>query len=149
MKRILSATLLCIASAFAFAQTFPVQNLQVNGFATISGVINQSATTTASISTLLTAVLTAQTVDTFPVATFRSAKYVIQVTQSGKYQVAELLVLTDGTNTYTQIYALASNTGSQFATYSTTVTGGNVVLSVTLGTAAVASAKMSVVRTLI
>jgi hypothetical protein len=40
MKRILSATLLCIASAFAFAQTFPVQNLQVNGTSSFGGTMS-------------------------------------------------------------------------------------------------------------
>jgi len=141
-----------------FAAAYPIGSTTPNtgafttlsaSTATVSGVINQTATTTASTSTALSAVTTAQTVDTFPVATFRSAKYVIQVTQGTAYQVAEILVLTDGTNTYLQTYATASSTGSQFATYSTTVTGGNLVLSVTFNTATAGSAKLSVIRTLI
>ena len=48
MKRILSTALLCLASAFAFAQTFPVQNLQVNGTSQLTGNVTASAAISAS-----------------------------------------------------------------------------------------------------
>jgi hypothetical protein len=88
-----------------------------------------------------------QPVDTFPATTYRSAKYVVSVTDpvNSKYQVTEILLLQDGTSTYTTEYAtLLSNTS--LATFSSDITTGNVRL---LVTPAVANVQINVARTLI
>lgn len=88
-----------------------------------------------------------QAVDTFALASYRSAKYVVSVTDpvNSKYQVTEILVLQDGTNTYTTEYAtLLSNTS--LATFTSDISAGNVRL---LVTPAVANVQINVARTLV
>lgn len=121
----------------------------LNGAISGSGVnvLPQTAATLTSTSTALSATASAQSIDSFPVATFRACKYVVQVTQGTNYQAAELLVVNDGTNTTLTVYALVSTTGSQFATYSTTITGGNLILSTTYASGATAGvARVSATR---
>jgi hypothetical protein len=78
------------------------------------------------------------TIDTFSMANYRTAKYIVSVTNGSAYQSAEVLVTHDGTNTYNTTYAVISSTGSQFVTFSTAVSGGNVLLTATgAGTAKV------------
>lgn len=61
----------------------------------------------------------AQIIDTFSAAAYRSAKYVISATDNAnnKYQATEIMLLQDGTNTYTTEYAtlLSSTTVVQFS----------------------------------
>lgn len=122
----------------------------INANALGSNTVTQTAATLQTATVALSATTSAQTLDTFPIATFRACKYVVTITQGTNYQVGELLALHDGTNTFTQMYALASSTGSQFATYSTTVTGGNLVLSVTFASGATAgSAKVQAIRVIL
>ena len=121
-------------------------NLSASG--TLSAVtLNQTYSTLTNGTASLSATTTAQTLDSFPIATFRGCKYIVTVTQGTNYQMAELLSLNDGANTFLQTYAMTSSTGSQFATYSTTIMGGNLVLSVTFASGATAgSAKFSATR---
>jgi hypothetical protein len=88
-----------------------------------------------------------QPVDTFSATTYRSAKYVISVTDpvNSNYQVTEILLLQDGTTTYTTEYAtLLSN--SSLATFSSDISSGNVRL---LVTPTVANVQINVARVLI
>lgn len=88
-----------------------------------------------------------QPIDSFAVASFRSAKYVISVTDSAnsKFQSTEILLLQDGTNTYTTEYAtLLSNTS--LATFTSDITSGSVRL---LVTPAIANVFINVARTLV
>jgi hypothetical protein len=77
----------------------------------------------------VTSGLTAQAVDSFAIGTYRSAKYVISVTDptNSDYQVTEILLIHDGTATYTTEYATIV-TDAALATFSSDVTGGNVRL---------------------
>lgn len=76
--------------------------------------------------------LTAQTADSFATATYRSAKYVISVTDptNNDYQVTEVILLHDGTNTYTTEYATITSDGN-LATFSSDISAGSVRLRVT------------------
>jgi hypothetical protein len=88
-----------------------------------------------------------QAVDTFAVSSYRSAKYVVSVTDSAntKFQVTEILLLQDGANTYTTEYAtLLSNTA--LATFSSDISAGNVRL---LATPAVANVFINIERVLV
>lgn len=139
----LAATTITASGNAAITGTVSGSNITPN-------VLTQTAAIYTTAATSLTAVGTAQTVDSFPVATFRSSQYVVQVTQGSTYQVSEVLVLTDGTNTYLTTYGLVSSTGTAIASISSTVTGGNLVLSVTFVSSATAgSAKLSANRVLI
>lgn len=90
---------------------------------------------------------TAQTlVDAWTVANYRSAKYLIQITQGSTYQVSEILVLHNGTTTTMTEYAVLES-GSALGTFTSDVSGGNARLLVTMGSAT--SATIRIHRTLI
>lgn len=96
---------------------------------------------------LTTSNTTQQSVDSFSTSSYRSAKYVISVTDpvNSKYQVTEILLMHDGTNTYTTEYAtLLSNTN--LAVFSSDILTGNVRL---LVTPSVANVEINISRTLI
>lgn len=92
--------------------------------------------------TLSTTAVTA--VDSFAIATFRAAKYLVQITQGSNYQVSEVLVLHNGTTTTMTEYAVQeSNSG--LATLTSDISSGNCRLLVTMGS--VTSATIRVYRT--
>ena len=73
-------------------------------------------------------------IDSFAIANYRTAKYVITVTNGTTYQAAEVLVIQDGTNAYTTTYSVLSTTGIAIATFSSSVVGAIINVSAT-GTA--------------
>jgi hypothetical protein len=77
-----------------------------------------------------------QTADTFSATSYRSAEYIIQMTDSTNYQVSKLLVLHDGTTAYVTEYAQLYNT-SFLGTFSADINSGNVRLRVTPSTGTV------------
>lgn len=130
-----------VTSNTAFANGVVVQ--VANGVSL--GANNIALNTTARITTSNTSAN--QIVCTFPSTTYRSAKYVISVVDpiGSTYQSTELMLLQDGTNTYTTEYAtLVSN--STLATFVADVNAGNVRL---LATPSVANVQINVAMTLI
>lgn len=123
--------------------TQTLSNKSLNAFDQKIGstsISNQSVIQ-ASIST------TTQTaIDTFDAAAYRSAKYVIQVTQGSSYQVSEILVLHNGTTTSTAEYAMM-NTGGLLGTFTTDISSGNVRLLATMASATAAT--INITRTTI
>lgn len=119
-----------------------------NIFTSVTGNINFGATSSTMrvgtlnladknySSTSETAGITAATVvDSFAIATYRSAKYVVQVTctagtDSGKYQVSEILALQDGTTATMTDYAVI-RTGNNLVTLSIAINGANAELTAT------------------
>lgn len=85
-------------------------------------------------------------VDTFSAASYRSAKYIIQVTQGLNYQVSEIIVIHNGTAATNSEYAMMNTNGS-LATFATDISSGNVRLLVTMGSATAAT--INIVRTTI
>ena len=83
---------------------------------------------------VLGATTSTQVVDTFLASAFRACKYILTVSQGSTYQVTELLVLTDGTNTFLQVYGAMATPGVLIADFSTTFADGAVTLSVALTT---------------
>ena len=83
------------------------------------GFVKSSSTTVTS---------TSQTaIDTFPAATYRSAKYQVQVTRGSEYHITEVYLVHDGTSSYGTEYATIK-TGSQLATFDSDINSGNVRL---------------------
>ena len=74
-------------------------------------------------------------IDTWNIANYRSSKYIIQVTQGSNYQVSELLVIHNGTNTFLNEYAVVRTNGS-LCTFSTDILAGSARLLVTMNSAA-------------
>ena len=66
-------------------------------------------------------------IDTFPAATYRSAKYQVQVTRGSEYHITEVYLVHDGTSSYGTEYATIK-TGSQLAIFDSDINSGNVRL---------------------
>jgi len=81
------------------------------------------------------------TIDTFATSDYRSAKYIVSLSNSstGEYQTSEVLLVQNGTNSFLQSTSVFSGSAA-IGTFSTSVAGSNVVLQVT-GTAAGVVAK--------
>jgi hypothetical protein len=109
-----------------------------------------SGTGELNTSTQLVDVNTITTVDSFAKATFRSAKYLVQVTQGTKYTTSEVLLAHDGTDSFMSEYAVIELGASRIPmTVSTSISAGNVLLRVTITDAASTNATVKVARTLI
>ena len=74
----------------------------------------------------------ATTIASHAVATYRSVKYQVQVTQGSSYHSTELNAIHDGTTVYLTEYGTVF-TGSSLATFDATITSGNMLLQVTMG----------------
>lgn len=69
-----------------------------------------------------------QIVDSFSASTFRSGKYIISINSStNDYQVTEIMLLQDGTSTYTTEYATLVSS-STLGTFSANIDSGDVRL---------------------
>ena len=65
-------------------------------------------------------------IDTFDKAVYRSAKYIIQVTNGSTYETSEVLVVHNGTTAYRTQYGLISTSGTALGTVTALVVGSNV-----------------------
>jgi len=79
----------------------------------------------------LTAAAGVTTIDTFATATYRSAKFHIQITctsgtDSGTYQASEYLVIHNGTDAFMTEYAVIKTGSNELATFTADVNSGNV-----------------------
>ena len=104
-----------------FTGAVTVPSLKANTSVTVntSAFYTSTAYTTSSVSQV--------TVDSFPTATYRSAKYFVQMTSSTSYHVIELNVLHDGTNPLLAQYGEIF-TGSSLGTFDVSITTGNLNL---------------------
>ena len=105
--------------------------------------INSSGTLTSN--TFTTASVAQVSVDAFATSSFRSAKYLVQMTSGTAYHAIEILVLHDGTTVYLTQYG-EMFTGSSLGTFDATITAGVLNL---LFTAANATTTVKLVRTTI
>jgi len=107
-----------------------------------------SAVTVANDNVIQATVATtsATTVDSWAKATYRSAKYLVQVTQGSNYQVSEIMIIQDGTNTYMTEFAVIETNGV-LATFTSSIVTTNAVLTVTMASAT--SATINIQRTLL
>ena len=94
--------------------TVTAASVILNDGAVLSGVSTTSSTSQTAI-------------NTFAAATYRSAKYNIQVVRGSSYQTSEVLVIHDGSNSYGTEYAVIK-TGNSLATFDTDINSGNVRL---------------------
>ena len=88
------------------------------------------------------------TIDSIVVATYRSARIQIQITQGSNYQVSDVLLIHDGTTASIIEYGTLA-TGSTLGTYSATISGGNALLQVTMGSATSSAVKVLSYRTVV
>lgn len=69
---------------------------------------------------------TSQNLDNFLTAEYRTAKYLVQITDGSKIHVQEMLLFQDGSNVYMNIYAISTNQG-ELGDFDASVTGGNTM----------------------
>jgi len=116
-----------------------------------SGAITlDSGTGELNTSTQSVTVNTVTTVDSFDNTVYRTAKYLVQVTQGSKYTSSEVLLAHDGTDSYLSEYAVIELGGTRIPlTVSTSISSNDVLLRVTITDAASTNATVKVARTLI
>ena len=114
---------------FGIASAIPIAKLDVEN------VLGVETTTTAVSSTAAT------TVDSLPIATYRSSRFQVQITQGTDYQSADLMVIHDGT-TATLIEYGSIATANMLATFTSTISGSNLVLQVNMGSSSSATVKV-------
>ncbi len=114
------------------AITIPSVTYAVSGTNTIN---------TAPVSTTV-ATEDATAVDTWAIATYRSARYTVQITQGTSYQVSEILVIHNGTTTYMTEFAVLETSGTALATFTSDISGANARLIVAMGSATSAAIKI-------
>jgi hypothetical protein len=121
-------------SAFARANTSLVNNgaTSTTGILFAAGLVsNTSVTMNTSAVVSSTAQTTASTsqvsIDSFASATFRTAKYLAQITSGSAFHVIELLLIHDGTTVYLSQYAEILS-GASLGTFDATITTGTLNL---------------------
>ena len=101
----------------------------------IEGVLGVETTVTGI------ATATASTIDTFPIATYRSARFQVQITQSTDYQSTDLMVIHNGTTANIIEYGSIA-TNDYLATFSSTISGSDLLLQTTMVSATAATVKV-------
>lgn len=96
-------------------------------------VIAHTAGIQASVATT-----SATAIDSWAIATYRSAKYIVQITQGSAYQVSEVMVIHDGSTTTMTEFAVLE-TGSPLGTITAAISGGNAELRVAMSSATAAT----------
>ena len=99
----------------------PSEALHVDGAIRVDGVSTLKTSTATVTST------NATTIDTFDTSVDRSAKYIIQATDtvSGEYQIAEAVCIHDGNTAYITIYGIVYTGSAEIATYSANYNSAN------------------------
>ena len=101
----------------------------VNGTETIVTFFGTSVTSLNSFAVDLETTAAGQIVDSFNTAELRTAKYLIQMSAGSDFHATEILLIHDGTNTFTTEYGTIQTNGS-LGEFSSELSGGNVNLSV-------------------
>lgn len=107
-----------------FAANVSIQDVLAANVVTFNGISEQSTASLTTTSTL------EATLDTFAVASYRSAKYVVSVKEGTSFHATEIMLMHDGTNVYITEYAKLVS-GSDLVTFTADISGGNVRLRIT------------------
>lgn len=115
------------------------------------GIATAARTIVSNEASILTGVTTTTTssetsIDNFLASTYRSAKYMVQITEGTSYHATEISVIHDGTTTYNTEYGTIK-TNELLSTFDTDIDSGNVRLLATPTSASPTTFK--IVRTLI
>jgi hypothetical protein len=101
-----------------------LDKLQVNGSIALSNKTRMSAVTYTTTTTSQVAI------DTFASATYRTAKYVVQLSSGSNYQSSELLVVHNGTTAYVSQFGVV-NTNTDLGAFDVSLASGTVSLLLT------------------
>lgn len=121
-----------IASNVSVTGSITSGNINLNTGSNISGAnVITSNTVTSSIIVSKDASLpvTVNTIiDSFPLATFRTAKYIIRASNDLGFESSEVLLIHDDTDCYITIYGAVSTVNENIIVISAGISSGNVVL---------------------
>jgi hypothetical protein len=121
-----------------------------SGTVTSSGPIDLESTALFDITNTSVSSNSIVTVDSSSASTYRSAEYIVQVTQGSKYTVSKLIMIHDGTTAHITEYALIELGASRIPlTLACNLSGGNILLQATITDAASTNATVRVIKTLI
>jgi hypothetical protein len=136
------------ANVFATSPTLvtPVLGAATATSVTASGAITANSYNVGAdvgISTTRTTVATtaATTIDSFAIASFRSARIQVQITQSTNYQASDILIIHDGTTASIVEYGSIA-TNDYLGTFSASVSGGNCLLRINMSSATSSTVKV-------
>jgi hypothetical protein len=131
-----------ISASFTEADTLATVtargNTTDNGITLIDGA---STGTFTDVTVIAVSGTTEVNADTFATATYRSAKYTIQITQSTNYQISEILVLHNGSQTTMTEYAVLESNGV-LANFTSDVSSGNCRLRIALSVSTAATVRI-------
>ena len=117
----------------------PVNVINTTAAFSISGIYTHTANVIINSAALIktdsedsyisntTATITQTAIDVFSATTYRSAKYIIQATNSTNYHYTEVAIVHDGTTAYATEFATMF-TGSSLVSFAVDISGGNVRL---------------------
>ena len=109
--------------------TNPIEKLDVLGILGIGGTTSSISTTAAS------------TIDTLPITTYRSARFQVQITQNTDYQSTDLMTIHNGTTANIIEYGSIA-TNDYLATFTSTISGSDMLLQATMASAGIATVKV-------
>jgi len=107
----------------------PTTKLTVVGTTTSNSVAitNSSATVNTTIVQSTTATTSQTAIDTWSTSTYRTAKYLVQMTQGSNYHTIELLLIQNGTTAYLTQYGEVT-TGTILGTFDASISGSTLSL---------------------
>ena len=140
------------ASYFVANGNFGIANATPDATLTVTGTANISGQTTFGNTVILgniernnisntTATVSQTAIDSFSATAYRSAKYIIQATNSTNYHYTEVAVVHDGTAAYATEFATMF-TGSSLVSFAVDISGGNVRLLATAANATTTTYKI-------
>ena len=133
-----------LATEATYAITAGVSTNVNGGIATVTSLVLPEGLISSGVTTTTTT--SESSLDSFSASSFRSAKYQIQITQGSSYNITEISLVHDGSDSYGTEYGTV-RTGISLASFNTDIDGGNVRLLAT--PASSSSTTFKLVRTLI
>lgn len=126
------------------------KNAQINNGSLVLAPASAAKIWTRALAPANLTVNTAVGVDSFASATYRSAKYTIQLTQGTKYQLHEVRLVHDGSLVYLTDYAVVESNGASPipVTFSAAIATGTLSLNATVTDAATTNVAALIERTL-
>ena len=133
-----------LATEATYAITAGVSTNVNGGIATVTSLVLPEGLISSGVTTTTTT--SESSLDSFSASSYRSAKYQIQITQGSSYNITEVSLVHDGSDSYGTEYGTV-RTGISLASFNTDISGGNVRLLAT--PASSSSTTFKLVRTLI
>jgi hypothetical protein len=109
----------------------------------IRNEIRDAITITSSNTVTVATTSPGTQIDAFPIATYRSGRYMIQITQGSSYQLSDFRILHNGTTTYITEYAVLESAGTELCSITADVNSGNARILATMASATSAAIKIN------